>query len=43
MDLAHLDPVASTCEACEGRRFTSEVLELTLRGASIADVFDMPG
>ncbi len=42
MDLAHLDPVVSTCEACEGRRFTSEVLELKLRGASIADVFDMP-
>ena len=41
MDLAHLDPVVSTCEACEGRRFTSEVLEHRLRGASIADVFDM--
>ena len=42
MDLAHLDPVVSTCEACEGRRFTSEVLKHELRGASIADVFDMP-
>ena len=42
MDLAHLDGVASTCEACEGRRFTDAVLEHTLRGASIADVFDMP-
>jgi len=41
VDLAHLDPVISTCEACEGRRFTSEVLEHRLRGASIADVFDM--
>ncbi len=41
-DLAHLDPVASPCESCEGRRFTSEVLQHTLRGASIADVFDMP-
>ena len=42
MDLAHLDGVASTCEACGGRRFTSEVLEHELRGASIADVYDMP-
>jgi len=42
MDLAHLDPVVSECEACEGRRFTSEVLEHKLRDASIADVFDMP-
>jgi len=42
MDLAHLDGVVSTCETCEGRRFTSEVLEHRLRGASIADVFDMP-
>ncbi len=42
MDLAHLDPVISTCEACEGRRFTDEVLELKLRDASIADVFGMP-
>ena len=42
MDLAHLDAVASTCEACGGRRFTSDVLEHRLRGASIADVYDMP-
>ena len=42
MDLAHLDGVASTCEACEGRRFTDEVLEHHLRDASIADVYDMP-
>ncbi|MDA0171613.1 excinuclease ABC subunit UvrA [Solirubrobacter taibaiensis] len=40
-DLAHMDPVIDACEACEGRRFTDEVLEHTLRGASIADVYDM--
>jgi excinuclease UvrABC ATPase subunit len=34
--------VASTCEACEGRRFTDAVLEHKLRGASIAEVYDMP-
>ncbi|MDA0184744.1 excinuclease ABC subunit UvrA [Solirubrobacter phytolaccae] len=40
-DLAHMDPVIDVCEACEGRRFTDEVLEHTLRGASIADVYAM--
>ena len=40
-DLAHLDPTATTCETCEGRRFLPEVLTLRLRGRSIADVFDM--
>ena len=37
----HLDPVISVCERCEGRRFTDEVLQHTLRDASIADVYDM--
>jgi excinuclease UvrABC ATPase subunit len=40
-DLAHLDPVATTCEACEGRRFTGDVVAHELRGTSIADVYDM--
>lgn len=40
-DLAHLDPMVSTCETCEGKRFTGEVLEHQLRGRSIADVYDM--
>jgi excinuclease ABC subunit A len=30
-----------TCEECEGRRFLPEVLEVRLRGRSIADVLDM--
>ena len=38
-DLAHLDPMVTTCEACEGRRFTDEVLAYTLRGKNISDVF----
>jgi len=40
-DLAHLDPMVTTCETCEGKRFVAEVLEHRLRGKSIADVYDM--
>ncbi|RYG34370.1 ATP-binding cassette domain-containing protein, partial [bacterium] len=38
-DLAHLDPIATTCEACQGKRFTEEVLRYTLRGKNISEVF----
>jgi excinuclease UvrABC ATPase subunit len=40
-DLGHLDPMATTCETCEGKRFQPEVLEHRLRGKSISDVYDM--
>jgi excinuclease UvrABC ATPase subunit len=40
-DLAHMDPVASTCETCEGKRFTDEVLQHKLRGKAISDVYEM--
>jgi excinuclease UvrABC ATPase subunit len=40
-DLANLDPMATTCETCEGKRFLPEVLEHRLRGKSIADVYEM--
>ncbi|GAA2315346.1 excinuclease ABC subunit UvrA [Streptomyces hawaiiensis] len=40
-DLAFMDPVTTTCHACEGRRFKEEVLRLTVRGSSVADVLDM--
>jgi excinuclease UvrABC ATPase subunit len=40
-DLAFMTGVVSTCEACEGKRFTAEVLEYRLRGATIADVLEM--
>ncbi|MEV0524112.1 excinuclease ABC subunit UvrA [Streptomyces sp. NPDC050439] len=40
-DLAFMDPVTTTCEACEGRRFKEDVLRLTVDGSSIADVLDM--
>lgn len=39
-DLAHLDPMATTCETCEGKRFTDEVLTYSLRGRTISDVYD---
>jgi excinuclease UvrABC ATPase subunit len=40
-DLAHMDPMITACETCEGRRFTAEVLEHHLRGKSISDVYEM--
>lgn len=40
-DLAHLDPMVTTCETCEGKRFLPEVLDHQLRGKSIADVYEM--
>lgn len=41
-DLAHLDPMITTCETCNGKRFTDEVLAHKLRGKSISDVYEMP-
>jgi excinuclease UvrABC ATPase subunit len=40
-DLGHLDPMATTCETCEGKRFLPEVLQHRLRGKSISDVYEM--
>jgi excinuclease UvrABC ATPase subunit len=40
-DLQHMDPVATRCEACEGRCFTDEVLALKLRGKHINDVLGL--
>jgi excinuclease UvrABC ATPase subunit len=40
-DLQHMDPVATRCEACEGRCFTDEVLALKLRGKNINDVLGL--
>ncbi len=41
MDLAIMAGVASTCEACGGKRFKEEVLAYTVGGYSIADVLNM--
>jgi excinuclease UvrABC ATPase subunit len=40
-DLQHMDPVATRCEACEGRSFNDEVLALKLRGKNINDVLTL--
>ena len=41
-DLSVMATVATTCEACEGRRFQDAVLEYTLDGRNIAEVLAMP-
>jgi excinuclease UvrABC ATPase subunit len=40
-DLAHLDPMITECETCEGKRFTAEVLRYALRGKPISAVYEM--
>ncbi|MFE7951407.1 ATP-binding cassette domain-containing protein [Streptomyces sp. NPDC057426] len=40
-DLAMMAGVASVCEECEGKRFTSEVLAYTLDGRNIHEVLSM--
>ncbi|MFE9319623.1 ATP-binding cassette domain-containing protein [Nocardia sp. NPDC052278] len=40
-EVAYMDPVTTHCDACDGRRFSDEVLALTLRDKSIADVLAM--
>ncbi len=40
-DLEFLEDIALMCTACEGRRYRDEICEVTLRGASIADVLGM--
>jgi excinuclease UvrABC ATPase subunit len=39
--LGFMAEVVSTCEVCEGRRFTDEVLEYRLRGRNIVEVLAM--
>ncbi len=40
-DLAFLESIRATCEACKGKRFKDEVLQYMLDGKSISDVLDM--
>lgn len=40
-EVAYMDPVTTHCESCDGRRFSEQVLALTLRGKSIADVLEL--
>lgn len=40
-ELAFLDPIKTTCEICNGKRFNAEVLAYELRGKSISDVLHL--
>ncbi|MFE7358653.1 ATP-binding cassette domain-containing protein [Streptomyces sp. NPDC057543] len=40
-DLAFMDPVTTTCQGCEGRRFHDDVLKHRVGGVSIVDVLEM--
>ena len=36
-----MDPVTTVCEACEGKRYSSEALSYRYKGKSIVDILDM--
>ncbi|MEX2971742.1 ATP-binding cassette domain-containing protein [Streptomyces sp. C184] len=40
-DLASLEGITLTCQTCDGRRFSDEVLGYRLRGRTISDVLEM--
>jgi excinuclease ABC subunit A len=41
IEMHFLPPVYVTCEACDGRRYNRETLEINYKGMNIADVLDM--
>ncbi|MDD4151334.1 MAG: excinuclease ABC subunit UvrA, partial [Candidatus Gracilibacteria bacterium] len=41
IEMHFLAPVYVTCEACEGKRFNTETLQVTYKGKTISDVLDM--
>jgi excinuclease ABC subunit A len=41
IEMHFLPPVYVTCEACNGRRYNRETLEISFKGKNIADVLDM--
>jgi excinuclease ABC subunit A len=41
IEMHFLPPIYVTCEACNGRRYNRETLEITYKGKNIADVLDM--
>ena len=42
IEMHFLPPVYVTCEACNGRRYNRETLEINYKGMNIADVLDLP-
>ena len=40
-NLSFMDAVKNICEECDGKRFKKEVLALTMKSKSIADVMEM--
>jgi excinuclease ABC subunit A len=41
IEMNFLPPVYVTCDACGGRRFNRETLEITYKGLNIADILEM--
>ena len=41
IEMHFLPPVYVTCEACNGRRYNRETLEISYKGKNIADILDM--
>src|SRR5205814_9378085 len=41
IEMNFLPPVYVTCEACNGRRYNRETLEINYKGLNIADVLDL--
>jgi excinuclease ABC subunit A len=41
IEMNFLPPIYVTCEACGGRRFNRETLEITYKGLNIADILEM--
>jgi len=41
IEMHFLPPVYVTCEACNGRRYNRETLEISYKGMNVADVLDM--
>jgi excinuclease ABC subunit A len=42
IEMHFLPPVYVTCEACQGKRYNRETMDITYKGKNIADVLDMP-
>ncbi len=41
IDMLFMDDIKITCEACDGKRYRPEVLEITYKGKNIAEILDM--